>query len=273
MKPSRTATAPSTSTARRSPSRGCPSTTPTPTRRRSRPVHITANHYFVMGDDRTVSCDSRYWGTVTRSAHHREGRDADLAAQPSRFSLTLASRRPGAVTSLDGCTSAARWPESAPASRPSRCCSGSSPPRPERHRRPPPSRGAVASRRPTCSGRRPAQHLSVVNDAGVVGSGVVSGLGGLLVRNLGPGRRLPLRDPRRAAGASPRRSGPRRPTRPATASFYAGQHLHAGLNYVTMRDGVRSPPPSGSRRARPWPMARSRRSSSTPATTWPAPPA
>ncbi|HEY5120810.1 MAG TPA: signal peptidase I [Acidimicrobiales bacterium] len=33
----------------------------------SNPVVVAANHYFMMGDNHSDSCDSRMWGTITRS--------------------------------------------------------------------------------------------------------------------------------------------------------------------------------------------------------------
>ena len=89
------------------------------------------------------------------------------------------------------------------------------------------------------TGAPPGAHLVVLNASGAkVGSGTVDRLGSLVVRNLtpGPGYRF-------AAGTD---SGAHRTaafsvlstSSTPPASFYSGQQLHAGLNYVRMRDGI-----------------------------------
>lgn len=33
----------------------------------SRPVYVPANHYYMIGDNQSKSCDSRYWGPLSRN--------------------------------------------------------------------------------------------------------------------------------------------------------------------------------------------------------------
>jgi len=82
-------------------------------------------------------------------------------------------------------------------------------------------------------------HLQLVNAAGAtVGSGVVDRLGAVLVRNVTPGTGYRFED---QGGGNPTAS---RPFSVLSAhstpspSFYADQHLHVGLNYLLMRDGI-----------------------------------
>ena len=101
-----------------------------------------------------------------------------------------------------------------------------------------PFRGHGSIEEAYVTGAPPGAHLRVVDAAGTtVGAGVVSRLGGLVVRNLTPGAGYRFVQ----AGPTPRASAPFSVLSAHSApppSFYAAQHLHAGLNYVRMRDGV-----------------------------------
>jgi len=89
-------------------------------------------------------------------------------------------------------------------------------------------------------GAPPRTRLTLLNGAGAkVATGVVDTLGSLIVRNLtpGPGYRFEER-----TGATTRATASLSVLSTTSStpppSFYSSQHLHAGLNYVRMRDGV-----------------------------------
>lgn len=89
------------------------------------------------------------------------------------------------------------------------------------------------------TGAPPGRRLTVVDASGAkAGSGVVDKLGGLIVQNLKPGPGYRFEE---VVGgttkATPAFSVLSTSSTPP-ASFYSSQHLHAGLNYVRMRDGI-----------------------------------
>ena len=89
------------------------------------------------------------------------------------------------------------------------------------------------------TGAPPELRLTVVTAGGTtVGSGRVDRLGSLIVRNLaaGPGYRF-----EEGTGSGTRRTAAFSvisTSSTPSASFYARQQLHSGLNYVRMRDGI-----------------------------------
>ncbi len=88
-------------------------------------------------------------------------------------------------------------------------------------------------------GAKPGEQLTVIDGSGgKVGSGVVDKLGGLIVTDLtpGPGYRFELTSGSKVEATAPFSVLSTSST--PTPGFYAGQHLHAGLNYVEMRDGI-----------------------------------
>jgi predicted acyl esterase len=87
-------------------------------------------------------------------------------------------------------------------------------------------------------GATPGEHLTLVNGSGSkVGAGVVDNLGGIIIRNLSAGGGYRFEETsgkHRKTGSFSVLSTHSTPR----ASFYSDQHLHAGLNYVKMRDGI-----------------------------------
>ena len=88
------------------------------------PVKIAANDYFVMGDNRIDSCDSRDWGTVPGSYIVGQGRAAHLADHPDRHPLGASKglppggpprpgsrlRSPCSLSTPRSCSSSSSWP-------------------------------------------------------------------------------------------------------------------------------------------------------------------
>ena len=89
-------------------------------------------------------------------------------------------------------------------------------------------------------GASPGERLLAVDASGhVAGSGVADRLGSLIVRGLAPGRGYTFRavEQRKVFGTRAFRVLSVHDTPPE--SFYSSQHMQEGLNYITMRDGVK----------------------------------
>ncbi len=89
-------------------------------------------------------------------------------------------------------------------------------------------------------GARPGTHLVLADASGRrVGAGTADRLGSLVVYNVAPGSGYTFRSVDGSQVASSPSFRVLSPSDVPPSSFYTDQHLHAGLNYLTMRDGVR----------------------------------
>jgi predicted acyl esterase len=87
-------------------------------------------------------------------------------------------------------------------------------------------------------GATPGTHLTLLNGAGAVaGSGTADAYGSLIIRNLPTGSGYRFRTETTPSRTTASFAVLGTDSTPA-AGFYADQHLHAGLNYLTMRDGI-----------------------------------
>ena len=88
-------------------------------------------------------------------------------------------------------------------------------------------------------GAAPGSRLTVVNGGGTkVGGGVVDRLGSLIVRNLAPGSGYRFEAGSGADAHTTAAFSVLSTSSTPSTSFYSSQHLHPGLNYVRMRDGI-----------------------------------
>ncbi|HEY5096907.1 MAG TPA: CocE/NonD family hydrolase [Acidimicrobiales bacterium] len=88
-------------------------------------------------------------------------------------------------------------------------------------------------------GGTPGSSAALVDRSGhQVGQGTVDAQGSLIIRDLAPGRGYSFRTVQGGREASTARFRVLSTRDTPPASFYAGQHLAVGLNYITMRDGV-----------------------------------
>lgn len=89
-------------------------------------------------------------------------------------------------------------------------------------------------------GAQPGTQLRLYNAAGVsVGSGVADHYGSLIVRNITPGNGYTFRTVQRGKSLSTPSFRVLSVNDIPPESFYSDQHMHAGLNYITMRDGIK----------------------------------
>lgn len=88
-------------------------------------------------------------------------------------------------------------------------------------------------------GAPPGDHLTVVDSSGAhVGSGVVNKLGGLIVTNLSPGSGFRFESITGGKTEATSQFSVLSTDSDPNLPIYTSQHLHVGLNYVTMRDGI-----------------------------------
>ena len=231
-----------------------------------KPITIPPDHYFMMGDNRGASDDSRFWGPIPRKLDHRQGLRHLLAAGPRSASSKAHKRRLARSRRLFAFdrglgASPGRRRRRGRARLPGRAAG--------RRRGADRLRGSL-QRRPPCP-RRPARLQA---DEARAARGDVPG--GAARREPGQRRRplrardrrpRPARDQHRSAVQRPGAAGAGRARRPAwsTASPCADCAVPAPRRDRRRRDERRDRRRLGDRQGDPRPLHARRRRQSTPA--------